>query len=551
VTLSLSPASGLPPLLSGRRRGLFALLVLTGLGQAVAAGATVVVLTRGLAATTTGARVVAVGVLVAVAVLVGWIRSRERLLAERLGQDYVHEIRLGLVRRALDGHRRSSLGVTLTRASNDLTAVRNWVSLGVGPIVSGIPLLLGCAVVLAFIHPAVALAVLAPLAVLGVVLWIGSRAAYKQSRRVRRERGRLAAHLADTLTATTAIRSAGGGYRELRRVDRRSAKVVQAAIDRARVIGRIRGSASAATGIATASVIGGSMLAGLGGAQLAGALTVVGLMAAPVQEMGRVVEYRQSFRAARQMLAPALAPVSVSRTGTPTANPVPAETGGAAAPQPAAASGSAFYGQVGLVVRGMRLADSPEVEVPPLYARPGDRVLLEAVDRARGTEVLDALVGIRPPVAGEIRISGTDLTIATFRERRRLFGYAAQGLRLERTTVSRAVRYRSPESDAHAVGDVLARVGLAGRVAALPGGQGARLRQGGEPLTPPDRARLLLARAMFGDPPLLVLDHLDADLGERGRQVLRDLLDGYPGVVVLASDAPEAVMTPTRRWNVG
>jgi ABC-type multidrug transport system fused ATPase/permease subunit len=551
VTLSPAPASGLPPLLSGRRRGLFALLVLTGLGQAVAAGATVVVLTRGLAATTTGARVVAVGVLVGVAVMVGWVRSRERLLAEQLGQDYVHEIRLRLVRRALDGHRRSSLGVTLTRASNDLTAVRNWVSLGVSPVVSGVPLLLGCAVVLAFIHPAIALAVLAPLAVLGGLLWIGSRAAYKQSRRVRRERGRLAAHLADTLTATTAIRSAGGGYRELRRVDRRSAKVVQAAIDRARVIGRIRGSASAATGIATASVIGGSMLAGLGGAQLAAALTVVGLMAAPVQEMARVVEYRQSFRAARQMLAPALAPVAVPGTGAPRANPVPAETDRAAAPHPEVDAGSAFYGQLGLVVRGMRLADSPEVEVPALYARPGDRVVLEAGDRAWGTAVLDALVGIRPPVTGDIRISGTDLAEATFRERRRLFGYAAQGLRLERTTVSRAVRYRSPESDAHAVGDVLARVGLAGRVAALPGGQSARLRQGGEPLTPPDRARLLLARAMFGDPPLLVLDHLDADLGERGREVLRGLLDGYPGVVVLASDAPEAVMTPTRRWHVG
>jgi ABC-type protease/lipase transport system fused ATPase/permease subunit len=113
------------------------------------------------------------------------------------------------------------------------------------------------------------------------------------------------------------------------------------------------------------------------------------------------------------------------------------------------------------------------------------------------------------------------------------------------------VRYRRPDSDVQAVGDVLARVGLTSRVAALPGGQSARLRQGGEPLTPPDRARLLLARAMFGDPPLLVLDHLDADLGERGREVLRDLLDGYPGVVVLASDAPEAVMTPTRYWDVG
>ena len=33
-----------------------------------------------------------------VALAIGWVRSRERLLSERLGQDYVHEIRLLLVR---------------------------------------------------------------------------------------------------------------------------------------------------------------------------------------------------------------------------------------------------------------------------------------------------------------------------------------------------------------------------------------------------------------------------------------------------------------------
>ena len=72
---------------------------------------------------------------------------------------------------------------------------------------------------------------------------------------------------------------------------------------------------------------------------------------------------------------------------------------------------------------------------------------------------------------------------------------------------------------------------------------------GGEPLAIPERGRLILARALFDSPPLLVFDHLDADLGREGRATMRQLLQDYPGVVVVASDAPGEIITPTRVWR--
>ena len=532
-------ARALPRLFTGVRRRLLVTLVLVGAAHAGAAGVTVLLLSRGLEARTTQARVVAVLLLAFVALAIGWLRSRERLLSERLGQDYVHEIRLLLVGAVLDGSSRRSLGVTLVRASNDLSSVRNWVALGIAPVAVGVPMLVGCTVVLGLIHPALAVATLVPLLALLVVLLVASRTAFEKSRRVRKERGRLAGHLADTLTATTAIRSAGGGFRELRRLDQRSARVVQAAVDRARVLGRIRGAAASAAAMATVTVIAGSMVVGLDGTTLAAGLTVAGILASPVQDLGRVVEYRQAYRAARLALAPALAATS------PRPAPAVHET---AAPTPTSAAASDV--ETGLVVEGLRLADRPAVELPTLHAHAGERIVVEAKDRERVTGALHALVGVREPAAGTVSIDGRDVLAVGFRERRRLYGYAAAGMRLERTTIARAVRYREPEAKDPKVGQLLTRVGLTEKVATLPRGEKAELRAGGEPLTTPDRALLLLARALYGDPPVLVLDHLDDELGECGRARLHGLLTTYPGIVLLASDNPDAVMAPTGRWVV-
>jgi len=521
----------LPPLLSGSRGRWFTGLVLAGLVQAAAAAATVLVVRRGLGQGTRTAELTTLLALALIAVGVGWTRSRERVLAERLGQDYAQEIRLRLVRAALDGNRKASLGTTLTRASNDLSAVRNWVAQGTSPIAVGIPLLVGCTLVLAAIDPLLALGVLAPLGMLAVVLLWGSHAAYERSRRVRRERGRLAGHLADTLMATVAIRSAGGSDRELKRVEGRSGKVVQAAVDRARVLGRIRGAAAAATGIATATMIACSMVAGLSVSNLVAAMTVVGLLSGPVQDLGRVVEYRQTFRAARTALAPALpdgAPTAVTMSVPPT---VPADD------------------HEGLAVQGVRVGGSAGV-LPALHGHAGDRIVVRCRDRARTAAALAALTGLDRPAAGQVRVRGRDILTRPARERRRLLGYAAQGMRLERTTIRRAVRYRHPDTADEVAEDLLARVGLRESVAALPRGADTELRQGGEPLTTPDRARLLLARAVLGDPPLLVLDHLDAELDSDGRAMLRDLLGEFQGIVVLASDSPEAVIDADRYWDL-
>src|SRR4051812_19476752 len=111
--------AGLPPLWSGVRRRYLLLLMLTGVGQAASAGAGAHMLTRILGPANSHNRVLLVGILVAAAVAVGVLHAVERVIAEKLSQNYVHEIRLGLLRNNLAGRVRT-LGVAITRTSNDL-----------------------------------------------------------------------------------------------------------------------------------------------------------------------------------------------------------------------------------------------------------------------------------------------------------------------------------------------------------------------------------------------------------------------------------------------
>jgi len=517
---------------AGRRRRHLTLLILAGLGQATAAGVSARFFSHALTRSGGSTRGLLFGVLVAAAIAVGLLRMAERVLSERLSQDYVHEIRLGLIRRNLVDGKVKSLGVAVARTTNDLTSVKNWISQGVAPLAVGIPLIFGVGIALVLIDPMLLLGLVLPIAVLLFAMRRLAPVAYQRTRRVRRVRGKLSSQVADTMLSTAAIRSAGGSDRELARIEKYSKVLVAASIEKAKVAGAMRGTAAAMSGIATAMVIGTGLLAGLPTQSIAGALTILGFLAAPMYDLGRVVEYRQTYRAARRIIGPAI-DNAVDKA------PRPRRADLTAVPSPI----------VGGTVVAAFLEFSDGTTMPQLAVQPGARVVLDAGNERLTSEVLERFVGLREGYAGAIVVGGKDLSTAGPRDLRRLVGYAAQGMMLVRGTVSRTVRYRRPETDPGEVNRLLAEVDLADRLAELEEGADTLLVHGGEPLTIAERARLLLARAILGDPPLLVFDHLDADLGNDGRSTMRRLLADYPGVVILASDDPDQIVTPTHVWR--
>lgn len=522
---SVTPEEGmasLPRVTGGGRRGSFVTLVVSGLGQAAITAVTAVATPHLLNAPTTGQLWAVGGGLLGLAVIMGLLRLAERVLVERIAQRYVHEVRLSLVGSALGPDSGPNIGITVARTTNDLSALRNWVVLGLGPLAVGIPVLLGAAIGLAVLDPTLALAVVIPMLVLGAVLGVLAKPAYERARLLRRRRGSMASFVADTVSARESIRSGGGVHREVKALDGRSRKVADQAVSRAVVSGGMRGAAAAAASAAVVVVAMVGALTNVAPATVATAFILIGMVSQPINDLGRVGEYRQQFKAAARIIGPQLdrrrAELEKEERKRDSTRH-----------RPTTGVGPGVVHVTDLWV-GCH-------ELPELVASPGQVVHLHSDDATRLDTAVGALTGIDEDSRAWVSVAGCRLGELPGRDRRSLVGHASGDVALPRGTVERTVRYRAPESTAP-VDEVLDRVGLGSRVAGLPKGARTVLRRGGEPLTRPERARVALARSVYADPPLLVVDGIEDALGGGGIDLLADVVTAAGGVVVVVGDSP-------------
>lgn len=550
----------MPRVWSGRRRLLLMQLVGCGVAQAVAGLAMALQVETLLSAASAEPGVdpvhamptwmLVVGLIGAV-LGIGVIRWIERIVAEDLGQDYVFEQRRRLVTAAFGGAGNRSLGVIVTRASNDLTAVRTWISRGLVPLLTGLPLILVVLGALTFSHLIIAAAVALPLLLMAALLpWL-ARIARERARTVRRMRGRMSARIADAVKAGDSVILAGAVRRELNAVDRDSRKVVDAAVQRSYVTGLIRALTVTAASLSTVAVVLLSTFGWIDTASVASVMTLLGVMATPLTDLGQVVEYRQNFRAARRVIAPVL-----HQARELTAAEADRERRWDQADADSAAELEDAPGRLDVVGATVSHRDAL-VELPALHATPGSVVQLQSTDPLRRRQALDAVLMAAEDSPAQVRISGADYPLAPLRERRHLVGVAARHLPLERGSVRRLTAYRTPEASDGEIRWMLDRVGLIDTVEDHPRELGRRLKNDGEPWTRQQVARLKVARAFLGQPPLVVLDEVDQDLDTDGLRRLAGLLDRHPGVVLVSSSNPHALLQHSRRaesgsflWNV-
>lgn len=155
--------------------------------------------------------------------------------------------------------------------------------------------------------------------------------------------------------------------------------------------------------------------------------------------------------------------------------------------------------------------------------RPGEVLVVSGPSASGKTSLARLLVGIWQPQAGKVRLDGADVYSWEKSELGPHVGYVPQSIELFDGTVAENIA-RFGDLDLDKVKDAAAQVGLLETIAEMPDGFDTRIGDDGAVLSGGQRQRLALARAVYGNPQLLVFDEPNASLDEAGDQQLATLL---------------------------
>jgi iron complex transport system ATP-binding protein len=181
---------------------------------------------------------------------------------------------------------------------------------------------------------------------------------------------------------------------------------------------------------------------------------------------------------------------------------------------------------------------------------PGTVTAVLGPNGAGKSTLLEAMAGLLAPAAGEIRLDGVPLAALPARARARAIGYLPQGATLHwNLTVADVVALgRTPHVGAFAAASAADRDAVARAMAAADVDSLARRRaldlSGGE------RARVLLARVLAGEPRVLLADEPLANLDPRHQlealRLLRGAADAGAAVVLVLHDLAAAARAADR-----
>ncbi|MFN7663344.1 MAG: ABC transporter ATP-binding protein [Inhella sp.] len=452
-----------------------------------------------------------------------WTEYLQELKWRNLAQDLQHEVRLEayahVQKLPLDWFERNRSGNLMAVLNEDVNQMERFLNNGLSSLIQVFmgTLMVG-AVFFALTWKLAALALIPVPFILFGAFWFQARLAPRYAS-MREAAGAMSARLSNNLQGIATVKAFAAEDFEVDHVR-------QASDDyRARNAEAIRWSAAITPVIRIAILAGFAFTMLYGGFLVLGGELGVGVYSALVYLTQRLLWPLTRLAELSDMYNRAMA--SIERVMNLLETPV--SIGYAGSPLPIAhVRGELVFDDVRF---GYDAADTTRMAVDgvSLTIAPGETVAFvgsTGSGKSTLTRLLLRLYDTRP---GSIRLDGKPITDLALQDLRRAIGYVSQDSFLTDGTVAENIAYGTPVQDQAALRDKVMASAQAAEahdfVMALPQGYDTPVGERGMKLSGGQRQRLALARAIFKDPPILILDEATSAVDNETEAAIQRSLD--------------------------
>jgi ABC-type multidrug transport system fused ATPase/permease subunit len=475
-------------------------------------------------------------VMVVLAIVFGVLRGFEFAYTERVGYRVVRELRMrmyshlqGMSPRQVQGRSRGGL---LLRFVGDLSMLRMWISRG---RLSGLVALIVLTItlsVMAFLNIWITLAFISTTALGAALSFSRGDGIRSVTRTMRRRRSALTSNVDEQIHSLAVPQVFGRSSGEFSRLSRQNDSLTDSLVKVANQRGILRAITLSTSQLTIVAVLAAGAMEIYRGqitiALVVAAITITRLLSGPIRTLGLAHDYWQRSRVSVRKLDDYLR--SSSRPlNDPTKERLRVRRGGVA------------FEDVSVpgALDGVRLT-----------AEPGQLVAITGPSGAGKSTLLGLVSRFVDPDSGQVLIDGQSLADVTLESTYRRVGVVGPELPLMRGTVRRNLTYRNKNASDDELQRVILATGLDTVIDELPNGLETWINEGASNISSGQRQRIAVARAMLGNPPILLLDEPSSNLDPASREAFRHVLARHHGTILLVTHDPIEMSLADQVWHL-
>lgn len=185
-----------------------------------------------------------------------------------------------------------------------------------------------------------------------------------------------------------------------------------------------------------------------------------------------------------------------------------------------------------------------------LSIAPGEFVAIIGPSGSGKTTLTKLLLGLNSPESGQILLDGQLATHGLWRSWRNQIGVVAQDDRLLSGSIADNIAFFDPDLDMQRVASAAHAAQVHEDILRMPMQYLSLVGDMGSALSGGQRQRIFLARALYRNPKLLLLDEGTANLDKNSERAIADLIESLPVTRIVIAHRPELISRATRCLTV-